>query len=150
MLPEDRESWQWQEVKAFRKGERAIDEFFETSGVPFSEQRRRQATPILLEANPKHFVISVSVTAGVLDVQDGRHRLAIATMAGLGAVNVQVVYPPLHQDRAMYREIKRRGGVEMVFPPLLTPRPQSRLTFSKDLSTRTIPVFGCGKLGIAS
>lgn len=57
MLPEDRESWQWQEVKAFRKGERAIDEFFETSGVPFSEQRRRQATPILLEANPKHFVI---------------------------------------------------------------------------------------------
>jgi hypothetical protein len=75
-------------------------------------------TPLLLEANPMEFVLSINLASrGKVELTDGNHRLGIATMAGLETVNVKVVYAPLLISSAPYEEIKRRGVLRWFFLP---------------------------------
>ena len=121
-LPDVRGTWQFQEIEAFCSGDDAVNHFFRASGTPISEKDRRKRTPLLLEANPMEFVLSINLASrGKVELSDGNHRLAIATMAGLETVNVKVVYRPLVINPAHYEEIKRRGVLRWFFLPF--PRP---------------------------
>ncbi len=85
------------EIEAFNSGESAVVDFFGGPGVLLSESHRQVATPQLLEADPRDFVILVNLLknergrGGTVEVADGTHRLAIASIAGLETINVKFV-----------------------------------------------------------
>jgi len=122
MFSQERGSWQWQEIEAFRQGEDAFDEFLNTSAYPHPAQHRRTATPALFQANPEDFVLPIHVSAGgKVELADGRHRLAIATVSGLESVKVKVVYAPLKHNPVMTSIVRGRGAWKWFFLPF--PRP---------------------------
>lgn len=88
----DTDSWAHREVKAFKKGEPAVRQFFDSQGNPYHEASRRAATRLLLDVDPSNFIILVRVMrGGRLSVRDGAHRIAIAQQSGREAILVQAV-----------------------------------------------------------
>ena len=87
------DSWQIQEVSAFRSGEPAISEFFRIMGNPLNEQNRRQWTPILMELDREAFEILITKTPEGWEMVDGAHRLAIFVLEGRRTIGARVVYP---------------------------------------------------------